>query len=263
MIKDFEKLSRSISNSSGFPLQLRIAQVANSSSNWRVLVEEHPWSLENSGGNGFIDLVLVEINTHLEKRMVVECKRVRDTAWVFLVPKIPAEKTAHIRVWFSNHPNSKWETFYWTDHYAGPASYESKFCAIQGQEQGRGKLLDRMGVELIEATEALAWEEKKLQKSTGNQGSSFTCFYIPVLVTTAELSVASFNPGDVSLRDGSLPKDTSFEKVPYIRFRKSLTNKPSSPPPKSLRDVYSASERSFFIVNSEFFQEFLRNLDLK
>jgi len=33
----------SIANSSGFPLQLRIAHEANASSKWRVYLEEHPW----------------------------------------------------------------------------------------------------------------------------------------------------------------------------------------------------------------------------
>jgi hypothetical protein len=122
--------------------------------------------------------------------------------------------------------------------------------------------LDRTAAELIKATEALALEEKGLIENRGKE-FTFIGIYIPVLVTTAELAVALFNPKDVSLKDGSLPDCTVFENVPFIRFRKSLTNKLSPSRPQTLKEVYSASERSIFIVNSEFFQAFLQNWELE
>jgi hypothetical protein len=71
MSKEFEKLSRSIADPSGFPLQLRIAQVANASTDWRVLVEEHPWSSDEPDSSGFIDLVLEEKNSSVQKMVIV------------------------------------------------------------------------------------------------------------------------------------------------------------------------------------------------
>jgi hypothetical protein len=260
MSKDFEKQSRSIADSSGFPLQLRIAQVANASEDWRVLVEEHPWSSDDPDSGGFIDLVLEE-KQHGVQKMVVECKRIRDAIWVFLVHGVRVAHRSRARVWYSSYNTNKWDNFGWLERQPAPESYESKFCAIPGIEQGRRSLLDRTTSELIKATEALASDEKGLLEGRGKEVKS-NGIYIPVLVTTADLAVALFDPKDVSLKDGSLPKSTVFKTVPFIRFRKSLTNKLSPSRLQTLKEVYLASERSIFIVNSEFFQDFLHKWEL-
>ena len=77
---------RSIANSSGFPLQISIANVANSTEKWSVHLEEHPWKSTDNNADGFIDLVLKEL--HGVQIMVVECKRVRQSSWVFMIPKV-------------------------------------------------------------------------------------------------------------------------------------------------------------------------------
>ena len=267
MGKDLNKISRSIANSSGFPLQIRIAHDANSTSNWEVFLEEHPWHSNETGSEGFIDLVVRDQN-HAVQAMVIECKRVRDTAWVFLIPKVkqtkdPRIERSHVRLWFSSHCHVKWNEFGWSDCQANPFTYESKFCAIQGQESGRRNLLERTAFDLIESVEALAWQERKLQEGNGGNLFLFERRYTPVIITTAELRVSFFDPSSISSHDGTLPNDTSFEVVPYIRFRKSLTSNFGSSIGKSIQEAYQTSERTVFVVNSESWIDFLEKWEIR
>jgi hypothetical protein len=163
MTNEFKKQSQSIANSSGFPLQIRIADVVKSSSNWRVFLEEYRWQSEDTRSEGFIDIVVIDRDYDVQA-MVIECKRVRHTAWVFLIPKKDPPKRSHTCLWVSSQGHSKWDRFGWSDAQAEPVSYESKFCAIPGQEHGRQTLLERTASDLIEAVEALAWQEKELEE---------------------------------------------------------------------------------------------------
>jgi hypothetical protein len=73
-----------IANSSGFPLQIAVSSIVNKSRNWRVMFEEHPWRLNETRTDGFIDIVA--FNKKDNTVMVIECKRYKDTGWVFLIP---------------------------------------------------------------------------------------------------------------------------------------------------------------------------------
>jgi hypothetical protein len=86
MKKNLSQNPISIANSSGFPLQIAISKIVRESSRWKVLLEEHPWRLDINGEGGFIDIVVEDKISHFET-FVIECKRVRQTAWVFLLPK--------------------------------------------------------------------------------------------------------------------------------------------------------------------------------
>jgi hypothetical protein len=255
----------SIANASGFPLQIRIANVASSIAKWKVILEEHPWHSDETNSKGFLDLVIIE-RDHQFESMVIECKRVRDTSWVFLVPKTDSNKCPDACLWDSKYIDSRWEGFGWKPWQAMPLSYESQFCAIPGQEHGRRNLLERTASDLIEAIEAFALQEKELQEklSSENTRIGFTGFhfnrvYIPVIVTTAELVISHFEPGDISLKDGNLPSNASFEVVSSIRFRKSLTHKLPSSPQDSIENAHYMTERTVFIVNAEGFREFLED----
>jgi hypothetical protein len=263
MSTDFEKYARNIADSSGFPLQIRLAYIANYHSYWKVLLEEHPWSSIEGNLKGFLDLVI--IHDQLET-MVIECKRVKQAQWVFLVPKINPmmwSRASFLDLWYETGLNS----YKWGDWHIDPTSYESQFCAIPGQEQGRRNILERTASELIEAIDALAWEEYQIKKKQGSSAPPLKRLYIPVIVTTAELIISFFNPETVSLKDGSLPSDAHFEKVRFVRFRKSLTNKPQtriSPPlPKSSQEAHQVTERTVFIVNAEGFKDFLDEFEIR
>jgi hypothetical protein len=254
--KDYENMNpRSIANSSGFPLQIRIGHVANSSGSWRVHLEEHPWQSIDNSREGFIDLVLIE--KHGVQTMVVECKRVRDSSWIFMIPIVDCRERSHVRLWCSDQSTDRWKEFGWTD-WQGIDSHEAKYCAIPGQEQGRRNLLERTAAELVEATESFAWQEKELADKVPPTIRAFRRIYIPVIVTTAELKVSCFDPSTISLAEGDLPPDTTFTTVPYVKFRKSLSSRIDTESSiDQARDLHRASERSVFVVNAENFNVFI------
>lgn len=248
---------RSIANSSGFPLQLRLAHEANSSSRWSVFLGEHPWRSPFTNAEGFIDLVLLD--EHRVQSMVIECKRVRQSSWVFMIPRLDCRERTHARLWCSDQSAEGWNEFRWTD-WQGTASHEAEYCAIPGQEQGRRNLLERTAAELVEATESFAWQEKELADNVPQNMRSFRRIYIPVIVTTAELKVSCFDPSTISLEEGDLPHDTTFTTVPYVRFRKSLSSRVDTGSTiDQASDLHRASERSVFVVHAENFGDFINS----
>jgi len=248
---------KSVVDSSGFPLQIRISDIAKSSSKWQIFSEEHPWRSTDHQSEGFIDLIIVDRVNSLQT-MVIECKRVQQTSWVFLIPNLTPQERSHARLWVSVFEYPKWDHFNWEDWQPEPTSYESKYCAIPGQEQGRRNLLERSAAELIESVEALALQEKELNDNQASTNFAFSRVYIPVIVTTAELVVAIFEPNSISLSDGSLPDQAVFQSVPYIRFRKSLTSSYlSSKCRQTIKEVYQETERTVFVVNAGHFNKFI------
>lgn len=257
MSNDFAKQARSIANSSGFPLQIRVANLAKSSSQWQVVLEEHPWYSSETNSTGFIDIVL----KHKEDQfltLVIECKRVRQTEWVFLIPKANPDKRTHARIWDSSQEHFDWRTW-----QVEPPSYESQYCAIPGQEQGRRTMIERTASELIESIEALALQDKKIIESRVRQPGDLNLVCIPLIVTTAKLVVSFFEPESISLEDGSLPSGARFEIAPSVRFRKSLTARFPIIPPPNLKEVHEKTVRTVFIVNSEHFLDFIGTLSIR
>jgi hypothetical protein len=259
MSQEFEKQSRKIADSSGFPLQILIADIVHKSNKWRVVLEEHPWVSDVTQSEDFIDIIIQGEDKDFQA-MVIECKRVRQTKWVFIIPDYSSKKTNNFRIWESRYADSRWQFFGYFDDHADPESYESKFCAIEGQTNGRKTLLERTASALVDSVEALAEQEKSLKRS---QHHSFSRVYIPVIVTTAELSVAFVDPPSISLKEGSLSPETVCEPVSYIRFRKSLSGRIVPALHESLEDAHKATARSVFVVTAEGFAEFLDKWKLK
>jgi hypothetical protein len=264
MSNDLQKHAKSIADSSGFPLQIRVSNIVDSMQGWQVLIEEHPWLSEETNLSGFIDLIIENYQQYGETKtdkfyvMLIECKRVKQAKWVFLVPETNKMKFTRARLWFSNSFNLSWNHFDWANIQVEPNSYESQFCAIPGMEHGRRNLLERTASELIEATEAFARQEQQLHERHPSPQSQFQRIYIPIIVTTAELIVSRFEPGSISLQDGSLPDDAIFEEVPSVRFRKSLTAKLPSDQ-DTIEKVHDDTQRTIFIVNAGKFEEFLND----
>lgn len=259
MKKDLNQQPRVVANSSGFPLQLGVIHAINQSSEWRVVLEEHPWQSEENGTKGFIDIVAMNRHPGFGA-MVIECKRVRQTAWVFLIPKTPPSSRSHVTIWDSNMTDRKWLTYGWRDWQADPTTFQSQYCAIPGQEQGRQNLIERTAYDLVESVEALAVQEFKIVDQNAN--ANFSRVYVPVLVTTACLFAASFDPSAITLNDGALPNDASFVEVPYIRFRKALSVPLRSSSSHNIREFSSTSERTVFVVNAESITAFLNQFEL-
>ena len=228
------------------------------SSRWDILLEEHPWRVEETGSEGFIDLVVVDRMSKFET-LVIECKRVRQTGWVFLHPKSPSSNRSQAKIFGLHFADSKWKKFGWENWQADPVTYQSQYCAIPGQDRGRKNLIDRTASELVFSVEALANQEKLLQQKNG--ADNLSRVYIPVIVTTAQLFIAEVDPSNISLEDGCLPKDTPYSEVPFIRYRKSLSNFTGTSAGKSIGEFHTESERTVFIVNALNFEKFLKQYE--
>ena len=250
----------SSANASGFPLQMATVSAINKSDHWRVVVEEHPWRTEGRS-QGYIDIIARnrQRNPSLDY-LVIECKRVRQTGWVFLVPKELSSDRRQARLWNSKLANMVWQKYDWDNLPSDPTSYQSVYCAIPGQDQGRMNLLERTASELIDSVEALAAQEKEQQDREG--ATEFSRSYVPIIVTTAKLFVACFDPSSISLTDGELPKETSTEEIPYIRFFKGLGTCKEHAKGKNIQELYRWNQRTVFIVNAEKLPSFLGELEV-
>src|SRR5437879_1684849 len=72
-------------NDSGFPLQLGLKHlVQTGGARFRVALAEHRWRDPLADETKFLDLALRTGDDRLPQLLVVECKRARDTDWIFL-----------------------------------------------------------------------------------------------------------------------------------------------------------------------------------
>jgi hypothetical protein len=239
-----------IANASGFPLQIAVENYIRQTEakhRWRVFVREHAWTLGED--SGFIDLVLVDRPGTFY--LTVECKRVRESSWVFLPWDGDPQLRRHMNAWVSSHADGRGVgAFGWHDLSGSPDSPEVAFCSVKGQDpSGQRTLLERVGSELILSTEALARELRGFRHETLPDLK----IHVAVIVTTAKLTVANFNPDKLSLKDGNLPADTQFEEVPFVRFRKQLSAKPNllTPADYANRHLLRARENTVFVVNAD------------
>ena len=198
-----------------------------------------------------------------QEAMVIECKRVKQTSWVFLIPKPelgqrPSQRY-HARLWETKYTDGEFSKFDWRNWAADPSSFESMFCAIPGQDRGRQNLLERIAAELTEAIEVFAFHDRICRTA----GYNYHLLYIPVIVTTANLVISYFDPKTISLEDGNLPPDSHFEIVPVVRFRKSLTTEVPSLRERNIQEVHDMTQRTVFIVNAARFHEFLENWNIR
>ena len=242
-----EKLKNFV-NSSGFPLQIGLEHHINKSSNqdgWKVLYKEYPWKNTETNESGFIDLVLT--NRYETSVMVVECKRVQNSNWIFLMPSERQLSRRHARAWVSRCNQGDAIYFDWTDINADYPSPESSFCIVPGQSNRNRPMLERLSAEVTESTEAFAKEDFHILNS---KVDSFRV-YFNVIVTTAELNLCSFNPENISIENGLIEK-TSFTTVPFLRFRKSLSTKSIEELNLSEINPYNlskAKENTIFVVS--------------
>jgi hypothetical protein len=122
-------------------------------------------------------------------------------------------------------------------------------------------MLERVGATLVSSTEALALEERMTLMS---EFCSLRV-YINMVVTTAKLKVASFDPAKVSLKDGTI-SNCEFSDVPFVRFRKQLSTRF----PKSLTfqsgdtaHIANAKANTVLVVNAECLSDFIHALSWK
>ncbi len=245
-------------NASGFLFQLRVAHEIEQSAGqhgYRIAAREHRWINPVSGDDGFIYLVLE--NGRL--RLVVECKRVLDGTWVFLVPNTDRADTTRARAGWTHEGVDRSQLGGWHDFWVEPKSQEALFCQLRGQNERDKPMLERVAGTLLHAVEAIASEELGYGRSD-NTSRERIKFYVPVIVTNARLEMCRFSPSEVDINSGQLPDGhVTFQTVPFIRFRKPLTTTLNPRmPPQDLMQANMAQERTVFVVNVAALPEFLR-----
>lgn len=246
-------------NESGFPLQIAVSHIVetNKPAGWKVRYMEHAW--QGGGASGFIDVVLQ--NWSDTAYMVMECKRVRDVDWIFLASDGRPKQRRQCKCWVTRYIGGEYKFFGWHECPMDPTAYEASFCVIRGQGSGGSRpLLERVGSEVVAATEALALHERDYRPPTHTE---IFRTYFNVIVTTAPLFVGTFDPATVSLTDGTLSA-AEFSPVPFVRFRKQLSEA-SGPlgPSQEMPDTIARSrESTVFVVNSSFLIDFLTEFEL-
>jgi hypothetical protein len=241
-----------ILDASGFPFQLGLEQAVQSlkSEGWVVTGREHPWRTDDK--RGYIDLVVSKGTIHV----VVECKRSRDAAWLFLLTDEKHARRSHARIcWTDTEPHGKPLTD-WGDIQVYPASTQSEFCAIRGQGEKDVPLLERLASSVTESTEGLARHFLQLGENSPSHH-----VLLPTIVTNADLAIGRFRPEDVDLHTGDV-LNVDFTSVQHLRFRKSLSDAtvPFEYEATSLEDLAAGSVRTVFVVQSTGFTEWLREL---
>jgi hypothetical protein len=234
----------SLVNASGFLFQLGLEHQITSTTDrhhWTIVSHEHPWSYGEY--NGFIDIVFQKGFA----LAVVECKRSRDGTWVFLVPEKQSSDISRLRcLWVAGRKDGA-SFAGWDDLNCLPRSYESEFCVVRGSGEGDRPLLERLCAVLLTSIDGLAEEELSILRKEPRE---YEGFYLPLIVTTAELQVCRFRPDDVDMTTGEV-NNAVFESVPFMRFRKAFsTEQPPNAAPKDLAEAAVGRERSVIVVNA-------------
>jgi hypothetical protein len=245
-------------NASGFPLQIAIQHQVDemhSSHGFKTIFSEHSWKNEETAESGFIDLVLGASAGTLY--MIVECKRVRDTSWIFMRDQRTEDTRRHAKTFVFTKTSGKLKRFGWVDLILSPYTPQSEFCVIPGTDNKSKSLIERAAAELVSSTEGFAYECKTLSQ---NEQDLFKLFF-NVIVTTAKLHVCEYDPANIKLEDGSL-LDAEFKEVPYVRYRKQLSPLYEVPEALSTNNVARAKESTVFVVNSLHVHDFLTEFSL-
>jgi len=250
-------------NRSGYPLQIAIAHAVKARSRvhgWRVLYEEHSW--RNPREEGFIDLVLEHVN--LQVVLLIECKRLQNKQWTLLSPEGHAKPHRHARGLRTERVKGQVALGFprWSDEPADPATPEAMFCVMP--KDARDPTVERVGAELVSAAEALEIEERDYLNRRGGDSRRI---YFAAIVTTADLSVCSFDPSSISLADGMIPCNAPLSPVHAVRITKQLSTQPVGGVPvaqfgQEADALVKAKERTVFVINAAHLDEFLRDFDV-
>jgi hypothetical protein len=246
-------------NQSGFPFQTALeALVRGTSTRWRWTVThiEEAWKNGSDERDGFIDLVIE--NEPRTVALIVEAKRTLESSWIFLVPDAKQMDRRHLKAWLTW--SGKPPYFGWYDVTLEPRTPESQFCVVRGQDEKTLSMLERVGSNLISATEAFAWDDRPNVDSKPNEMR----LYCSAIVTTATLQVCQYDPHNISLDVGKIP-DAVFTEVPVVRFRKQLSTRSMvADDPASVGGFAGSGtkEHAVFVVNACRLIDFLEGFDI-
>ncbi len=235
---------------SGFPLQSAVATRVVSGGRFRILSSlwvEYPWRRDSE--EHFLDLIAVLPEPRIYA--VIECKKTQ-AEWTFLRPEgvrgDSGDQVQRFRCVYSersDHEAPRRMESFCTDYEVEPVSAESKYCIVSGNMAGKPRLLERDARLLVLGTEEFALD----QQSAPNRfpEPQLRAVYLPIIVTTASLYSARFDPRTVDLETGELPlelKDVRAER--WIRFRKAFTGGQLSVGEQSVYVVQAVDVEDFF-----------------
>jgi hypothetical protein len=257
-----------VANASGYPLEAAIEAISKkweAVTQWYVLKREHPWRHPETGDKRFLDLVLGGQqyddldHTLYRRRLVIECKRV-EGSWVFPVSAEHAAQSNELRV-LAAHPLAP-PMRSWRKVRSGPQAYGSDACALSTKKGPVADALDRRTLEgwasdLISAAQALADQETAALSETGSPVGA--ALYIPLIVTTAVLTVLAFDPVNVDLQTGHVapPPSSASHEVEWVRFSKDLGFEPLGPDPLAPVPSHERTQQGAWVVRATAFQSFL------
>jgi hypothetical protein len=256
-------------NDSGFPLQLGLEELAHGVPNWAVILSEHAWTDPLSSEPKFVDFVMRDKSGH--QSLVVECKRARDTEWLFLRKPPESEhsnaRTA-VRARMTVRPAGSGRVFDgWQDVQYQPGSPEATHCAVRKPREGRGENhLESAAAQIVRATDALAEQEviifDRERRTKKGFNTAVGHVYVPVIVTRARLFICDADLAKVDLDKGEAPCP-SIRPVPVIRFRKSLGSTDSRRSGAwTIEQFAEESLRTVMVVQASAMQQFLSNWEI-
>lgn len=245
---------------SGFPFQIGVRKEIErtaSEHGWRVSAEEHHWIHPVSGKSGFIDLIVEHQQCWLS--LVIECKRMRardqhekGPGWIFLTPE--GYTTTHTRL--SGYRADKirddlaerkvnHDRLSWTDDVDfQPSTTEASYCVFESQDE-KNPMLERIADSLLPSVESVGsnW------LAHSNAANRESRIFVPVIVTNAVLYTCVFDPALINMADGILPAG-KFQQVPFVRFRKSLTQPPAGFEVRDFKHSNRLQQRTMLVINS-------------
>jgi hypothetical protein len=234
---------------SGFPFQTAVARIVKHAATYTLVAEEFAWR-DETGNDRFLDLI-AKTGSFI---VTVECKKTQKEIFTFLQPGGAdgnADRVRCIYVAQVQDVTRRMELLC-SDWRFVPKSAESSFCVVSTSESGKDqRMLERDVQRLVRGTDAYAQRCKWGFKVGGIPGPDGPI--LPVLVTNAKLFVAEYDPANVCLETGQLPRPSpaTLSPVEWVRFRKAFTS--------GGNDV---DDRTVFVVSASALAKWLEKLNI-
>ena len=252
-------------NESGFPLHNAIINSVNDRVNytrhsWSVIHNEHEWSNENRNSSGYIHIVLQHKDP--SKVIVIECNNELNSSWIFFHASGFKNLEKHSQCFLSDYDlgTNRQQWFGWQECSLEPRTPEADYFVRVDDDPRPKPMLDTVVANLIASTEGLALEESICGIQTTIPCRRYFC----AIVTTAKLKMATFDPRQISISDGTV-LNARFTSFPILRFKKQIhtLELPKFEPRKfDSKKLSKAKEHSIFVVNANHFMDFLSSFDI-
>ncbi len=254
-----DKLLKQV-HQSGFPFQIGVREQIERTAGdhgWGVTAEEYHWSHKDSGKSGFIDLIVEHQQFYYS--LIIECKRVRSKdhggkspAWIFLTPNEYATNHDRLSGFKADKRRDElaaqklnFDKRYWTDDAKlGPPTVESAYCIFEAQDE-KSPMLERIADSLLPSVESAGADW--LTHNDACNGTSR--IFIPVVVTNATLYTCTFDASSIGMAEGNVPSG-DFQAVPFIRFRKGLTQATTKGNVRDFKDSNRQQQKTMLIINA-------------